>query len=193
MVYLLYSAVIATLGIGLLEGSEIAMLMVAAASRYKWRSAWRVAFAGLATLVPIIAILYFFFTIIPAYIVGTLAGIIILGLGAHFFYEGYSARKEGKGEVEDEEKKIVKAGLIGIYAAIVMEEIEAGSISMSIAVAAGGAYASAIIGMLLGLIIPLIAVKSLESIIEKIPEWMVQIAIGTVMIIAGLLILAYHV
>ncbi len=192
MALLLYSVIVATMGIGLLEGSEIAMMMVAAASKHKWNTAWRVAFAALATLIPLIAALYFFFTLIPPRVAGLAAGIIIFALGAHFFYEGFAGRK-GHKQTEKEDEKIAKAGLLGIYAAMLLEEAEAGSITMSIGVAAGGAYASAILGMLLCLLIPLIALKMLEPMIEKIPEWIVQLAILSVMIVAALLIIIYRV
>ncbi len=189
---ILFHVIIATIAIGLLEGSEIAMMMVAAASKYKWRTAWKIAFAGLATLVPLIGILYLFFAFIPAYIAGLVAGAIIFLLGAHFFIEGFQGRKGGNKEVEEEDKKIARASLIGVYAAIVLEEAEAGSIAMSVGVAAGGAYFSAILGMLIGLIVPLVAVRQLEPVIERIPEWMIQIAIGTVMMIAAILIIVYR-
>lgn len=178
----LYHVIAAGAGIGLLEGSEIGMLMVAAASAYKWRNAWKIAFAGLATLVPLLAALYFFFTFLPVQIAGIAAGIIIFVLGAHFFIEGIG--NMGKKDSEEGREKI-GAGLVGVYSAIVLEEAEAGSITMSIAVAAGGAYFSAILGMMIGLLIPLIAVKKLEPLIEKVPEWAVQIAVGAVMMAAA--------
>lgn len=191
MVALLFGVVMATMAIGLLEGSELAMIMVAAASKFKWKTAWRVVFASLLTLVPILVFLYFFFTMIPAYWAGIAAGVVIFLLGAHFFLEGLEHRGENEKEEHEDEK--VSASLIGAYAAMVLEEIEAGGISMSVAVAAGGAYISAILGMLIGLCIPLIAVKKLEPVIEDIPEWAVQLAVGSVMMVAALLIVFYHI
>lgn len=191
MAALLFSVILATMAIGLLEGSEIAMMMVAAASKFKWRTAWRAVFGSLLTLVPILVFLYFFFTVIPAYWAGIAAGVVIFILGAHFFMEGLEHRKQNEKEEHEDEK--ISASLIGVYAAMVLEEIEAGGISMSVAVAAGGAYISAILGMLIGLCIPLIAVKRLEPVIEKIPEWMVQLAVGSVMMLAALFILIYHI
>ncbi len=188
---ILYHVVLAALVIGFIEGSEIAMLIVAAASRYKWRKAWMTASAALATLVPLIAILYLFFTALPQNVTILLSGTVILLLGAHFFYEGIQGRNE-KEPIKDEAKAEIGIGLVGVYAAILMEEVEAGGISISIGAAAGGAYLSAILGMLIGIAIPIVATKRLEPIIERLPEWLVQMALGAVMMGAAALILIYH-
>lgn len=187
----IYQVIAAAMGIGLLEGSEISMFILAAASRYKWRKAWLVALAGLLTLAPLLAILYLFFTIIPIRIATLLAGIIIFLLGAHFFYEGIASRLKNEG-IEKEEEEKVGAGLIGVYSAIVLEELEAGAIVMSIAIAAGGAYFSGILGMLIGLSIPIVSIKMLKPLIEKLPEWAIQIAVGSLMMAVAVLIILYH-
>ncbi len=187
---ILYQVIAAGIGIGLLEGSEISMFTLAAAARYKWRMAWLVLLAGLLTLVPLLALLYLFFTIIPAHIATLLAGIIIFALGAHFFYEGFTARTK-KETFKGEEEKI-GAGLLGVYSAIILEEIEAGTIVMSIAVAAGGAYGSAILGMLIGISVPLAAIKVLRPFIEKLPEWLILILVGSLMMVVASLILILH-
>jgi uncharacterized membrane protein len=191
MALALYGVILAGLAIGLLEGSEIAMLTVAAASRYKWRKAWKVTIAGLATLVPLLLVLYIFFTSLPLGITYLLAGAVIFVLGAHFFLEGLEKRNGGEDEEEDE-KKLAKAGLIGVYTAILLEEVEAGSITISIGAAAGGAYLFAVLGTIIGLILPLIAIKGLEPLIEKLPEWMIQLTLGAVMMVVAVLIVAYH-
>ncbi|MDE1860901.1 MAG: hypothetical protein KGH72_04270 [Candidatus Micrarchaeota archaeon] len=188
---LLYHVLLVGLGIGLLEGSEIAMFAVAAASKYGWRKAWTTVFAGLATLVPLLAALYLFFTALPAGITILLAGTVIFVLGAHFLYEGI--KNHGSKESKKEElREEIGAGLIGVYTAIILEEAEAGGISISVGAAAGGAYSSAILGMLIGVAIPLIAIKQLEPEIERLPEWLIQMSIGTVMMAVAVLILAYH-
>lgn len=183
---ILYQVIAAGAGIGLLEGSEIAMFTLAAAARYRWRKAWLVLFAGLLTLVPLLALLYLFFTIIPAHIATLLAGVIIFTLGAHFFYEGFTARNREEGP-EEEEK--LGAGLVGVYGAIILEEIEAGTIVMAIAVAAGGAYGSAVLGMVIGLLVPLAAIRVLKPLIEKLPEWVVLILVGGLMMVVATFIL----
>ncbi len=187
---IIYQVIAAGIGIGMLEGSEISMFTLAAAARYKWRRAWLVLLAGLLTLVPILALLYFFFTIIPAHIATLLADLIIFALGAHFFYEGFMARNRKETFKEEEEK--VRAGLIGVYGAIILEEIEAGTIVMSIAVAAGGAYGSAILGMLVGIFVPLASIRVLKPFIEKLPEWLILILVGGLMMFVASLILLFH-
>ncbi len=187
---LVYQVIAAGAGIGLLEGSEIAMFILAGAAAYGWRRAWLVLLAGLLSLLPILAGLYFFFTIIPVNTAVLLAGIVIFALGAHFFYEGFTERNADK--EHDKEDKKAGAGLLGIYGAVILEEIEAGAIVMSIAVASGGAYGSVILGMFIGLFVPLIAIKGLKSFIEKIPEWIILVLVGLIMMGVSSLILVYH-
>lgn len=189
---LLYHVIIAAAAIGFLEGSEIALFTLAAASRYKWRKAWMVTLAGLATLIPMLVIFYFFFEVIPIRIATLVAGAIIFLLGAHFFYEGYGARHEHE-DAKEEIKEKLSAGLMGIYTAIVLEGAEASGISMSIGVAAGGAYTSAILGMAIGILAPLAAMKAVQPLLEKLPEWLVQITVGIVMMVAAALIIVYQV
>jgi hypothetical protein len=64
---------------------------------------------------------------------------------------------------------------------------------MSIAMAEGGAYISALIGLAIGVLLPLTAVKGLESFLEKLPEWLVQFTVGAVMMIAAALIILIHI
>ena len=191
MVIVLYNIVLATLVVGFIEGSEIALFTVAAASKYKWRKAWMITFAGLATLVPLIAIIYFVFNTLPLNITLLIAGVVIFALGAHFFYEGYE--KKVHHETEKEEiKEEIGVGMMGVYTAILLEEIEAGSISMSIGAASGGAYVSAILGMLIGIAIPLVVINKLEPFIDKLPEWLIQITLGSIMMLVAVAILIFH-
>jgi uncharacterized membrane protein len=194
MPIILYQVILATIVIGFIEGSEIALFTVAAASKYKWRKAWMITLAGLATLIPLIAVIYFVFDILPLDITLAIAAIIIFLLGAHFFQEGYEKRteKHSKKEEKDEIKEEIGVGMIGVYSAILLEEVEAGSISMSIGAASGGAYVSAVIGMLIGLLIPLIAIKGIEPFIEKLPEWAIQLTIGSVMMVVAVAIALFH-
>lgn len=189
----LYNAILGALAIGILEGSEISMIAAAAASRYRWKTAWRMVFASLATIVPILIALYFFFEVIPAYWAGIAAAVIIFLLGAHFFLEGMEHRGQSGKDEEEEEKKKMGASLVGVYAAMVMEEIEAGSITMSAAFAVGKSYIPLIAAMLIGLAIPLFAMKRLQPYLERMPEWAVQLAVGLVMMVAALLIVVYRI
>ena len=197
MATILYQVILATIVIGFIEGSEIALFTVAAASKYKWRRAWMITLAGLATLAPLIAIIYFIFNILPLEITLLVAAAIIFILGAHFFQEGYGKMKErhkkrSRKEEEEEIKEEIGVGMIGVYSAILLEEVEAGSISMSIGAATGNAYVSAIIGMLIGLAIPLAAIKGIEPLIEKLPEWAIQLTIGSVMMVVAVSIALFH-
>lgn len=186
-----YFAVAAGAGIGLLEGSEISMFTAAAAARYGWRRAWLVVLSGMLALVPLLAALYVFFTIMPTAAATLAAGAVIFLLGAHFFKEGLDARRGGK-DMKKEERGKIGVGLAGIYSAILLEEIEAGGICMSIGAAAGGAYSSVITGMAVGLAVPLVALRALQPLIERIPEWVVQMAVGAVMMAVAVLVIAYR-
>ena len=173
-------------GIGLLEGSEIGMIVLAAASRYRWRRAWLATFAGLATIAPIVLALYAFFTVLPAGITYLAAAAIIFALGVYFLYEGMQ-RRMGKAD----KREHIGIGLLGVYTAILIEECEASSIVMSIG-AAAHSYTAALLGMAAGLVVPLAAIRSLKGIIDGIPEWALQSAVGTLMVCVSILILALH-
>ena len=73
-----------------------------------------------------------------------------------------------------------------------LEEVEAGSVVMAIAVAAGGVYGSAIGGMLIGMFVPLVAIKALKPLIEKLPEWIILMLVGSLMMAVASLILIYR-
>ncbi|MDE1865588.1 MAG: hypothetical protein KGH94_03045 [Candidatus Micrarchaeota archaeon] len=170
-------------GVGLLEGSEIGMIVLAAASKYKWKKAWRTAFAGLATIIPILLALYLFFTVLPLNVVYLASGAIIFALGAYFFYEGLE-HKVGK----EREEESIGIGLLGVYTAILIEECEASSIVMSIG-AVTHAYMAALIGMAVGLAIPLAGLRSLKGVFDRIPGWALQLAVGLIMMSVAIAII----
>lgn len=186
----MYQVIAATLGFGLIGGSEIAMLTLAASTQYKWKRAWLITFAALATFIPILLILYFFFTALPTNLTELVAGGLIFILGANFFYKGIRKRLKGRPEENEEEK--IGVGQIGIYSAIVLEEIEQGSIVMSIGAAAGGSYTFAVLGLAIGIFIPLAAISRIKPYMEKMPEWALQATVGAIMMVVATLIIFYH-
>ena len=185
---LLYNLAIPAAAIGLIGGSEIGMITIAGASKYKWKKAWTIAIIALLTFIPVLFLLYRFFTALPTGVATLASGIVIFLLGAYFFLEGTMTRL-GK-EIEEEEM-LSSLGMVGIYVAILLEELEQGSIAMAIGTA-GGSYISAILGMAIGIAIPLIAIHGLKPFIEHTPEWMVRIAAGAIMMAVALLILLYR-
>lgn len=180
------AVIITAAALGLIGGVEIGMITLAAVARFKWKKAWLATIAALVTFVPILAIIYLFFKALPGRLPQVVAGIIILLLGAYFFYEG-AKKKFGK-ETESEEEKLIAIGIIGVYAAILIEELEEGSIAMSIG-AATGSFLSAVAGMVIGIIIPLLVIRGLKPFVERLPEWAVQIVVGAIMMAAASLII----
>ncbi len=179
---------VAAAAIGLIGGTEIGMITLAAVARFRWKRAWLATVAALLTFIPILALLYLFFTSLPVHLVQFAAGAVILLLGAYFFYEGMKKRSE-KGV--HEEKIAFHAGLVGVYAAILVEEAEEGSIAMAIG-AAGGSYISAVLGMTIGILIPLFLIRSLKPFVEKLPEWAVQVTVGIIMMAVASLIIIFN-
>lgn len=186
----MYQVIVATLGFGLIGGSEIAMLTLAASTQYKWKRAWLITFAALATFIPILLALYFFFTALPTDLTELVAGGLIFLLGTNFLYKGISKKLGGESEEHEEEK--IGVGQIGVYSAILLEEIEQGTIVMSIGAAAGDSYTYAILGLAIGIFLPLAAISRIKPYIEKIPEWALQAAVGAIMMVVASLIIFLH-
>lgn len=182
-----YYVAASTVGFGLIGGSEIALLTLAASIRYKWRRAWSVTFAALATFVPILAVLYLFFISLPDTLTELVAGFIILLLGINFLYRGIT--KRGK---KGSEKEKIEVGIIGIYTTMLFEELELSAIVMSIG-AVSKEYLSAIAGLMIGIAVPLAAIKLFKRVIERVPEWMLQTAVGAMMIIVASAIIFLHI
>ena len=171
------------IGLGIISGSEIAMMTVAASTKYKWRRAWEITLAGLATMVPIGMVIYYFFTILPRALLETVAGAAIFLIGLYFVAEGLY------GGEEHEEKRRLSAGMFGIYSGVVLEGVEIVTVAISVGVATG-ALAASIAGLLVGWAIPLVAVRFLRSLIERIEGRSLKISVGVIMmVIAGSLVL----
>lgn len=173
-------------GMGVIGGSEIAMMTVAASTEYKWKKAWLVTFAGLATLIPLGALLYFFFVTLPEGLMELAAGGVIFALGAYFFYKGI--KKRGSPEEEHEHEEKIGAGLFGIYTGIVLEGAEITTVIIALG-AAAGAFAPAVLGLIIGVAIPLAAIRALKPLIEKVPEWALQTAVGAIMMLVAAMIM----
>jgi uncharacterized membrane protein len=188
-VTLIYQVIAATIGFGLIGGSEIAMITVAASTQYTWKRAWLITFAGLITFIPILFAMYFFFTILPTTLTELVAGGIIFVLGANFFYKGI--RKRVSGESEEQEEKL-GVGQTGVYAAILLEEAELSAIVMSIGAATGGSYVYAVLGLAIGVFVPLVTIRLIRPLIEKVPEWALQMAVGAIMMAVASLIIIFH-
>lgn len=178
--------ILAGAGMGLLGGSEIAMMTLAATSIYGWRRTWLVTFAGLATLIPLGALLYYFFTTLPSGMMELAAGIVIFALGAFFFYKGIKKRTSSE---ENEHEEELGAGLIGIYAGVVFEGAEITTVIIALG-AAVGAFLPAILGLMIGVAVPLATIRALKPLIERIPEWALQVSVGGIMMSVAVMITA---
>ncbi|MDE1855539.1 MAG: hypothetical protein KGH57_04470 [Candidatus Micrarchaeota archaeon] len=177
-------ALVAGVGFGIISGSEMAMLTVAASIKYKWRAAWTITFAGLATMLPVGAAIYYFFMVLPEALLDIAAGGVIFIIGAYFLAEGLLKKNE-----EEEEEERIKAGMLGIYSGFVLEGIEITTVVVSVGIALGS-LASGISGLLIGWVIPLATVRFLKSTIEKIEKHSLKIAVGLIMmVVAGSLVL----
>ncbi len=178
--------VLAGMGFGIISGSEIAMLTVAASTKYKWRRAWAITLAGLVTMIPVGAAIYYFFTVLPQMLLGLAAGTIIFLIGAYFLFKGST----NSGEEHEEESRI-SAGMLGIYSGVVLEGMEILTVIVSLG-AATGELAPGVLGLLIGWAIPLAAVRFLKPLIERIEEHFLKMAVGLIMmVIAGSLILLH--
>ncbi len=173
-------------GLGIISGSEIAMLTVAASIKYKWKKAWAITFAGLATMVPVGAMIYLFFTMLPQTLLDIAAGAAIFIIGAYFLAEGLM--RKGK---EKEEKERISAGMFGIYSGVVLEGIEITTVAISVGVATS-ALASSLGGLVIGWTIPLATVSFLKSMIERIEQRSLKMAVGLIMIIVAGSLVALH-
>jgi uncharacterized membrane protein len=176
----------AGIGFGLISGSEIAMLTVAASTKYKWRRAWTITLAGLVTMIPVGAAIYYFFTVLPQMLLGLAAGAVIFLIGAYFLFKGSTNAGE-----EHEEESRISAGMLGIYSGVVLEGIEILTVVVSLG-AVTGELAPSVLGLLIGWSIPLAAVRFLKPLIERMEERFIKIAVGLIMmVIAGSLILLH--
>ncbi len=178
-------ALIAGAGLGIISGSEIAMLTVAASTKYRWRRAWAITLAGLATMVPVGAAICYFFTVLPGALLSIAAGAVIFLIGMYFLFEGLA------GKEEKEERERISAGMLGIYSGVVLEGIEIVTAVMSVG-AATSEFAASVIGLLIGWAVPLAAVRFMSSVIERIEGRSLKMAVGLIMIVvAGGLILLH--
>ena len=177
---------VAGIGLGVISGSELAMLAVAASTRYKWKAAWGITLAGLATMVPVGAAIYYFFTVLPQTLLDLAAGAAIFLIGAYFLAEGAMKKDE-----EGEERSRVGAGMVGIYFGVVLEGIEITTVAVSVGVAAS-ALLPAIAGLVTGWAIPLAAVGFLRPMIERIEHRSLKMAVGLIMIVVAGSLIALH-
>lgn len=177
---------IAGIGFGIVSGSEIAMLTLAATAEYRWHKAWLITFAGLATMVPVAALIYYFFTVLPAELLGVAAGIVIFVIGAYLFGQGIMHKAE---RLEEEGR--AGAGVLGIYAGVVLEGTEILTVVVSLGIATSQ-MASSISGLIIGWALPLATVGFLRSFIEKLTQRTLKVAVGVIMMAMALGLVLLH-
>ena len=84
-------------GQNMVEGAEASMMTGASAARAGWRKAWVAAAAGLVTLMPFIAGLWFAYRYVPGEYIDYAIAILIFGIGIHEIMEGIESRPSREG------------------------------------------------------------------------------------------------
>lgn len=198
------------LGLNSVEGTEAALLVAAAATRSTWRRAMVAALAGVATLVPIGAGLFFAFRYLPGQYIDYAIAVLIFSLGVREVIEGVRGRRAGEGGGEEHpdggdaqasasaeprrqqnDSADRREGSAGSWTAVwpgyvgmVLEGGEA--LLYAFGVAHGSAsYVSAGIGGVVGFALPWVGLAPLRRVIDRLPEWKVELGIGLILMTAA--------
>jgi uncharacterized membrane protein len=176
----------------LLAGTEIGLITAAAATERGWSKAWLTTFAGLATMVPLTAVLYLFFTHLPHDLMEYVAGGIVFVLGLYFAIKGFLKRRK-RDHKESNEKGFTR-GLLASYTGIVGEGLEMTTVITAMGAEAGHAFFSAWIGEVIGIGAILAILVFVRRFLERIPGWAFQLTVGFIMmgISGGLMFLGSH-
>lgn len=173
------------------EGSEAALLVAASAVRGTWKRAAIAAVAAGVTLIPIGIGLYFLFQFVNGNFIDYAIAVVVFLLGANELREGLTSR----GKKEDETKNKTAKGWKAVWPAYfgsILEGSEA--LLYTFAVAHGsGSWLSAAVGGGIGFALPWIGLKPLKRLVDKTPEWKVELSIGIVIMSAAAVFGILHV
>lgn len=150
----------------LLAGTEIAPITAGASREGGWGKAWLATAAGLATMVPIAAVLYLSFTRLPHEVMEYIAGGLVFLLGLYFAVKGFRKRHQKE---QEEHAKGVSGGLLGAYAAVVGEGLEMTAVVTALGAERGNAYLSAGVGEAIGIGAVLALLVFIRPLLERIP------------------------
>lgn len=182
-----WSILVSAFVLSLLAGTEISLITAGSSTERGWGKAWLATGAGLVSMIPIAAILYFIFVHLPGDRVEYIGGVLVFLLGLYFAIKGF--RKRGKPESKEDGHGL-STGLLAAYVAVVVEGLEITTVTTALGAAAGGAFFSAWIGEAAGIGLMLAALSSSRRWLARIPGWAFQLIVGVLMMAVSAFLIA---